>query len=343
MSSLFLSVCPKPLLWRCPVPGLEQGLALSLIIMMEKIICPTEIWHKIFALACTDTGITGQSLSLVSKHFHIISQLFKYQSITITQWRQLIAFAQTFSQLLDDQKRIKYLYIQCPYPFLHVEDNPRLLNERSCSENWPRDASLDGGDCYSEEEDSDSDSDCLASESDSDLDSDLESDLDGSVTSDEKREIFEDAKYLRAVGKDSLPVEGSTRDDNSNILDDNIQAVFDQTIQALHAILNETSSTLNILTLYWTSFRPLPIHHILPPLPFLDELHLFRCCIVAEDVYDDGSTTTLFPRLRLLFISGDRYNRSLSRSIATIAPNLTHLRFTRITSKWEIPIYLCRF
>ena len=302
---------------------------------MEKIICPTEIWYEICALACTDTGITGRSLSLVSKHFHVVSRPFKYQSIAITQWRQLIAFAQTFSQLLDDQKRIKYLYIHCPYPFLHVEDNPRLSDERPCLENYPRDPSLDGGNYYSEEEDSDSDLDYLASESDSDLDSDFYSDLGGSLTSDEKREIFEDAKYLQAVREGSLPVEGSTREDNSDILDDNIQAVFDQAIQALHVILNETSSTLNILTLYWTSFRPLPIHYILPPLPFLDELHLFRCCIVAEDVYDDGSTTALFPRLRLLFISGDQYNRSLSRSIATIAPNLTHFRFTRITSKLE--------
>ena len=159
MSPLFLSVCPKPLLWRCPVPGPEQGLALSLIIMMEKIICPTEIWHEIFALACTDMGITGQSLSLVSKHFHVISQLFKYQSITITQWRQLIAFAQTFSQLLDDQKRIKYLYIHCPYPFLHVEDNPRLLNERPWLGYPIAYPSLEGGNCYSEEEDSDLDLD----------------------------------------------------------------------------------------------------------------------------------------------------------------------------------------
>ena len=115
-----------------------------------------------------------------------------------------------------------------------MEDNPRLSNERPCLENWPRDASLDGGDCYSEEEDSYSDSDYLASESDSDLDSDFYSDMGGSVTSDEKQEIFEDAKYLQAVQKGSLPVEGSTQDDNSNILDDNIHAVFDQAIQALH-------------------------------------------------------------------------------------------------------------
>ena len=131
------------------------------------------------------------------------------------------------------------------------------------------------------------------------------------------------------------PPEGNTREDESEVLDDNIQAVFDQAIQALHAILNETSSTLNILTLYFTSFKPLPIHDILPLLPFLDELHLFRCCIAQTPpvLHEYLSVTALFPRLRLLFISGnpfkDRYS-ILSPSIATIAPNLTHLRFTRV-------------
>ena len=60
---------------------------------------PPEILHEIFALACTDTGLTGQSLSLVSKQFNEISRPFKYQSIAIARWRQLIAFAQTFTQL----------------------------------------------------------------------------------------------------------------------------------------------------------------------------------------------------------------------------------------------------
>lgn len=119
--------------------------------------------------------------------------------------------------------------------------------------------------------------------------------------------------------------------DESEVLDHNIQAVFDQAIQAFHAILNQTSSTLNILTLYFTSFRPLSIHEILPTLPSLHELHLFCCCIVKTiHVYDDSSATTLFPRLRLLLLSGDRSHRSLSPSIATIAPNLTHFRFTRL-------------
>ena len=278
--------------------------------------CPPEILHEIFALACTDTGLTGRSLSLVSKQFKEISRTFKYQSIAITRWRQLIAFAQTFTQLPDFQKKIKYLFIHCPYPFLDVEDNPRIASERPSMygmEHFEKDSNFGEG---AWDLDLDSDSDYVISESDSESSS-------GSLDSDEDLELFEEVQ--------DLPAEGNTREDESEVLDENIQAVFDQAIQALHAILNETSSTLNILTLYFTSFKPLPIHDILPPLPFLDELHLFRCCIVETPVlYDDLLLSTLFPRLRLLLISGDRHNRYLSPSIATIAPNLTYFRFTQV-------------
>ena len=58
-----------------------------------------------------------------------------------------------------------------------------------------------------------------------------------------------DIQYLQAVLKGSLPTEGKTREDK---LDYDIQAVFDEAIRALYAILKETSSTVKILTLYWS-------------------------------------------------------------------------------------------
>jgi hypothetical protein len=67
--------------------------------------------------------------------------------------------------------------------------------------------------------------------------------------------------------------EGSSDDvwDYNNLRDDlrdaDIQAFFDNVLQALHAVLNEISSTLQILAVYWTSFQPLQIHELLPPLP----------------------------------------------------------------------------
>ena len=151
--------------------------------------CPPEIWHEIFALACTDTGLTGRSLSLVSKEFNEISGPLKYQSIAITRWRQLIAFAQTFTQLPDVQKKIKYLFIHCPYPFLDVEDDPRIASERPFLTGmvpFKKDPNSGEGAW-----DSDSDSDYVSSESDSGSDSGSDSESSsGSLDSDERRELL---------------------------------------------------------------------------------------------------------------------------------------------------------
>ena len=83
--------------------------------------------------------------------------------------------------------------------------------------------------------------------------------------------------------------------------------------------------------MYGTSFRPLQIPTILSGqvLPFLDELHLYRCSVVGgrrriHNIYP--STTPLLPRLRFLIVSGDGYSGPLEHEIAIIAP--THLRFT---------------
>ena len=291
--------------------------------------CPPEIWENIFALACTDTGFTGRSLSLVSKQFNEISAPSKYQSIAITQWSQLVAFPQTFSQLPNFQKKIKYLFIHCPYPFLNVENNPRIASQQPAHSDSDSDSDyvLSESDSESDRK-SDSESD-RGSDSESDSESDPE--FNGSLNSDEEQELVEEVEYLHAINRGLLLAEGDTRADHSDVLDEKIQAVFDQAIQALHTILNETSPTLRILTLYFTSFKPLPIHDILPPLPFLEELHLFRCFIDSgAPVNDYSSTTTLFPRLSLLFISGDQNRQAPSSSIAKIAPNLTLLRYTRL-------------
>ena len=82
---------------------------------------PTEIWQHIFALACTDSGYTGRSLSLVSTKFQGISAPFKYQSLVITHWSQILAFAHMFFWLPASQKRIKYLFVHHPYPLLDID------------------------------------------------------------------------------------------------------------------------------------------------------------------------------------------------------------------------------
>ena len=78
---------------------------------------------------------------------------------------------------------------------------------------------------------------------------------------DEERNLFlEDIQYLEAVRDGCLPHDGDTGD---NILRDaNIQAFFDNVLQAFQAVLNKISATFQLLAVYWTSFKPLQIHKL---------------------------------------------------------------------------------
>ena len=388
---------------------------------------PLEVWHGIFTFACTDDGYTGRSLSLVSTYFHDISAPFKYQSLAITHWTQIIAFSNIFCQLPASQKKIKYLFVHHPYPFLDIRGHQITDNDQTSEECQ---SEVDMADSEGSEEshsksdtldseneeglledkylnvlrdppetldivpagdsDSQSDSDSTwftdadsgwASPSDSEHDSDFEgslnseeelevmddvwylkrdrdrfpqaresdnwlsgslsgsdsswqyygndsdSECEASLDSEEEQEIFEDADYLVETDRLSRLQIGSTRDDVQR--DAEIQAFFDNVLQAFHDILNETSSTLTILAVYWTSFKPLCIHELLPPLPCLEELHISRFPSLG-DIYEEPPATVLFPRLLFLYTSHGEIQKLylFASEIARIAPNLTHLRCT---------------
>ena len=162
-------------------------------------------------------------------------------------------------------------------------------------------------------------------------------DREGSFDEEEERDILEDVEYLKAVRDGRLPYDGDTRDDI--LRDAEIQAFFD-VLQAFQAVLNEISSTLQLLSVYWTSFKPLQIHELLPPLPYLVELHINRSSSLGEDIYEEDTdeeedidekppTTVLFPQLLSLYIAGDNPRKlSFSGELARIAPNLASLRFS---------------
>ena len=83
-------------------------------------------------------------------------------------------------------------------------------------------------------------------------------------------------------------------------------SVCEETIGILYflSVILWCSATLRILTLYWTSFRPLQVHVILLGMvfPFLDELHLYRCSVIERPVsymHVDPSTTALPPSVAL--------------------------------------------
>jgi len=293
-------------------------------------VIPTEIWHKIFMLACTDDGYTGRSLSLVSTKFHDVSAPFKYQSLVITHWSRIVAFSQMFCQLPDHQKKIKYLFVHNPYILHAAEGNSRLsdasrIREEGQSEEEDDDDEYDDerswatvssfGEGQSEENDDDHEQ----------SDDEFEDDLEGYLDSREVKELSKDAVYLCAVRDGLLPRDGNTRDDVHR--DAELQAFFNNILQAFRAILNETSSTLTILAVHWTSFTSMQMQELLPPLPRLEELHI-NCSFTASPttltiLHQDPPTTVFFPRLQFLYILGlNQHN------VANIAPELTHIRLS---------------
>ena len=200
---------------------------------MNANILPVEIWHLIFSFTCTDDGSTGRSLSLVLTHFQEISALFKYQSIDITHWSQIIAFSRLLYKLPASQTKTVFLFVHHPYPFLDVNWPTDRSSEKSQSEDdhksseESRDireirnesAQCNDGDCVLDVEslsagtvdhigqvyagDRTSDSDSSSGSDDSwhwhYSDGVSDSEFEGSCDDEEEREILEDVEYLEAV------------------------------------------------------------------------------------------------------------------------------------------------
>ena len=130
-----------------------------------------------------------------------------------------------------------------------------------------------------------------ASPSDSEHDSNLE----GSLNSEEELEVMDNAMYLQRVHNGPIP----------------------------------TSSTLTILAVYWTLFKPLCIHELLPLLPCLEELCITQFPSLG-DIYKEPLATVLFPQLLFLHTSHENTQKLslFALEITRIALNLTHLWFT---------------
>lgn len=74
-------------------------------------LCPTEIWQNVFKFACLDSGLTGRSLSLVSKYFNQASKPFIFQSIYLKNIDQIVAFAAILDRTYFNLQPVRHLYI----------------------------------------------------------------------------------------------------------------------------------------------------------------------------------------------------------------------------------------
>jgi hypothetical protein len=72
--------------------------------------CPTEIWGRIFSLACVDNGFTGRSLSLVSRYIMEASKFYKYQCLAVKE-HQLRPLALVLKKLPADSRRVRCLFL----------------------------------------------------------------------------------------------------------------------------------------------------------------------------------------------------------------------------------------
>ena len=111
---------------------------------------PTEIWNQISSHACTDSGSTGRSLSLVSKFIRETSAPFKLQSVAVHGPKQFISFNKLLLTTPLHLRRTRYLFISAILPTPPPRRGlSRLLPARKASETYPRWAEKDAGEIMS--------------------------------------------------------------------------------------------------------------------------------------------------------------------------------------------------
>ena len=287
---------------------------------------PLEIWDQIFALACLDTGQTGRSLSLVSRHFRDVSRLSQYQSVSLTRSKHILTFRQTLFHAPPKARRIKYLYVCCPNVFLDVSDEedsdyvetPTTISSPSESTEGVHIGSDSSDEEYEE------------------------------PSAEELQEVLDDSMAVRQSEHSPLP-QGSNDNDDSYLhfwddFDEDMHRAEEVVLEAFRDILREASSSLLILSVKWTSLRPLLIEALLLPLPNLFELHLCRD-FTSQDRTNpetEDAAPTLFPRLRRLHILGyiDYRRDSFIQRLVRIAPSLTHIRIPKHYVRYALANFL---
>ena len=289
---------------------------------------PLEIWDQIFAFACIDSAQTGRSLSLVSRYIRDVSRLSQYQSVSLTKSKHILIFRQTLLHAPLKARRIKYLHVCCPNVFLDVSDE-----EDSDYVETPMTISSPSGSNESTQNGSDSSSE----------------EYEGPPTAEELQEVFDESMALVRPEHCPLP-QGSNDDDDWYLhfwddFDEDIHNADKVVLEAFRDILREASSSLLILSVNWSSYRPLLIEALLLPLPNLVELHLRRTFTSEGDISvprTEDAVPTLFPRLRRLHIFGYLDNRrdSFGQSLGRIAPSLTHIRMPHVRVRYVLAKFL---
>lgn len=282
---------------------------------------PAELWIYICSLACTDGGHTGRSLSLVSRRFSELSKPYTLQCLALTTPRQV--------RLLGDilerpgfQGGVKSLFISCP------------------------DLSQDGDDDDSDYVDVGSDGKTESTSSSNSEEKSLEGEgMDvGGDTDDgeggdylplyleERAKIAQEPAETAAHGSEGSSPMSTDEPHLAQLsqLDEVIRKKDENAVDNLLRLLKLVSDTLLILSVHWTSMETYLIEEMIPSLPNLQELCIYRAFTGEDEVepQTEEPTPLLFPSLKRLHFGGyaDERPGSFSQYLSGLAPSLTELR-----------------
>lgn len=73
--------------------------------------CPSELWTRIFGLACTDGGLTGCSVALVSHYFREAVLPVQLSSVSLCGTKKMSAFADLLEQREPAHRRVRHLLL----------------------------------------------------------------------------------------------------------------------------------------------------------------------------------------------------------------------------------------
>jgi len=273
---------------------------------------PNELLQRISQLYCTENN-TGHVLALVSKQWYINSRKAALQTVALHRAKQIVAFSEMISMLS---------------PQACVEFQPRHLFVYYPDPNSEYDyTDSDDDDDYKDNEDEDHTDTTSISEDDSGTstssrDSDYEF-LDPGEPDQFREEVTELGSEL------SVELASPTFDPDHYQYQLAVKS-RPLVIEAFSHILSSASSSLIILSVYWTSDSGPPLEELLPPLPRLQELYL-RLPYTGEwtsGEFISSPPRDLLPQLRSLRLEGPiMYTKSsVGEAIGQIAPRLIQLK-----------------
>ena len=292
--------------------------------------CPPEIWEIIFSLACRDDGSTALALSQVSRSINAYSKPYRYQSVALTRCEQIIAFGSVISSLPPELRRVKNLFVHNPLPYVYTSDIYDSDEDSDATNDGSQRADpalpeegLSGKASafkeFGEAQDAEYEPDSDAEQSHS---SDLEDSFDG-LTAEEQVELAEEIQGIHSEKIES-PSDwkiGSTPDWLKEFLSDfeNHQYAI---LNAFRLILETVAPTLESLTVHFIMYQHCPLEVIIPELPVLRDLSLYRMRPYHSNRPDLlwPGFPTVFPSLKRLQIEG--YLEPSASLLTKMAPSL---------------------